>query len=117
MTQDTGISLVDRFADPHYSAMDPYEVAEEINELHAKQDISGLLKLRDAYVIGQGRQFPTQSPEEVTEMVDVNLFTASGLADVVNQSGEGEASGQMMFAPPHVGPVAQFYQDVTGYRR
>ena len=113
MQATTQAPLTERLMNPHVGTVNPHEVAKELTELHRGRNSDGVLKLRDAYLIGQGRLYPVQTVDEIRSVVDENLMMAAGLADVVASCGY-EASGQLHVKPRLDGPVAQFYQESTG---
>jgi|SRR3989338_1395943 len=113
MPTTTQAPLTERLMNPHVGTVNPHEVAKELTELHSSRNSDGVRKLRDAYLIGQGRLYPVQTVDEIRSVVDENLMMAAGLADIVASCGY-EASGQLHFKPRLDGPVAQFYQESTG---
>ncbi len=112
MQIDTELSLTERLADPHFDEVDPHEVARELTHLYQSRDLSGVRKLRDAYLVGQGRANPKKKVDKIRTLVNRNLKFAAGLADTVARDGY-EASGQLMMSPRLDGPIAKFYREAT----
>ena len=106
------VTLTEELMNPHVKTVDPHEVARELTALHTSRNVDGVRKLRDAYLIGQGRLYPAQTLDEIRSVVDENLMNLAGLADVVASWGY-ESSGQLHVKPRLDGPVAQFYQKST----
>ena len=115
METTTQAPLTERLMDSHVGKVNPYELARELTDLHNSRSNDGVRRLRDAYLIGQGTLYPVQTVDEIRAVVDKNLMFAAGLADVVASCGY-EASGQLQVKPKLDGPVAQFYQESTGYK-
>jgi hypothetical protein len=107
MNQTTHKPLTERLVDPKFPNLDPHEVAKELSILHSSNNISGVIKLRDAYLVRLGRSYPDKSLDEIRDLVYGNLQDAAGLADMVSACGY-EASGQLHVNPPTDGVIAQY---------